>query len=80
MNEKDNPCSLAKVFSRFQTRETWFKKHSRIRIATIYIFHTHAHFDLRVWHFLLRSLCWLYNICNASMFSLPFLPEIHISF
>jgi hypothetical protein len=22
MNEKDSPCSLAKVFSKFQTRET----------------------------------------------------------
>ena len=28
-----------------------FKEHSRIRITTIYIFHTHAHLDLRVWHF-----------------------------
>jgi hypothetical protein len=45
---KDSPCSLAKVFSKFQTRETCFKEHSRIRIATIYIFHTHAHLDLRV--------------------------------
>ena len=26
-------------------------EHSRIRLATIYIFHTHAHLDLKVWHF-----------------------------
>jgi hypothetical protein len=38
--EKDSPCSLAKVFSKFQTRETCFKEHSRIRIAIIYIPHT----------------------------------------
>jgi hypothetical protein len=49
--KKDSPCSLAKVFFKFQTREIWFKEHSRIRIATIHIFHTHAHLDLRVWHF-----------------------------
>jgi hypothetical protein len=47
-NEKDSPCSLAKVFFEFQTREICFKEHSRIRIATIYIFHTHTHLDLRV--------------------------------
>jgi hypothetical protein len=37
--KKDSPCSLAKVFSKFQTRDTCFKEHSRIRIATIYIPH-----------------------------------------
>jgi hypothetical protein len=40
--EKDSPCSLAKVFFKFQTRETCFKEHSRIRIATIYIPHTYT--------------------------------------
>jgi hypothetical protein len=34
---KDSPCSLAKVLSKFQTRETCLKEHSRIRVATIYI-------------------------------------------
>jgi hypothetical protein len=43
--EKDSPCSLAKVFSKFQTRETCFKEHSK---DSHYIFHTHAHLDLRV--------------------------------
>ena len=39
-------------FSKFQTRETCFKEHSRIRLDTIYIYiHTYAHLDLRVWHF-----------------------------
>jgi hypothetical protein len=33
--EKDSSCSRAKVFSKFQTRETCFKEHSRNRIATI---------------------------------------------
>jgi hypothetical protein len=40
---------LQKCF-KFQSRETFFKEHSRIRIATIYI-HSHAHLDLRVWYF-----------------------------
>jgi hypothetical protein len=39
---KDSPCSLAKVFSKFQTRETHLKEHSRIRIAP-YIYSTHMH-------------------------------------
>jgi hypothetical protein len=39
--EKDSPCSLAKVFSKFQTRETCFKEHSKNRIATIYSTHMH---------------------------------------
>ena len=39
-----------KVFLRFQSREICFKEYSRIMLATIYI-HTHAHLDLRVWHF-----------------------------
>jgi hypothetical protein len=39
--EKDSPCSLAKVFSKFQTSEICFKEHSRNRIATIYSTHMH---------------------------------------
>jgi hypothetical protein len=47
LNEKDSPYSLAQVF-KFPARETCFKEHSRIRIATIHIIHTHTHLDLRV--------------------------------
>jgi hypothetical protein len=35
---------------KFQTRETCYKEHSRIKTVTIYI-HRHAHLDLRIWHF-----------------------------
>jgi hypothetical protein len=58
-NNKDIPCSLAKIFSSFK-REIYVKEHSRIRLATIYIhqtFHTHAHLDLIVWHFSLWIHC-----------------------
>jgi hypothetical protein len=42
--KKYSPCSLAKVFSKFQTREICFEEPSRIKIATIYIFNsTHMH-------------------------------------
>jgi hypothetical protein len=45
---KDSPCSLAKVFSKFQTRETCFNEHSRIMIATIYIYSTHMHILIKI--------------------------------
>ena len=54
-----------------------FKKHGRIRLATIYIHHTSIYMHILIWLYdstLFGSEVWLYNICIASIlyaFSLP---------
>ena len=58
-----------------------FKEHSRIRLTTIYIHHTHAHLDLIVWlnSLWIRCLTLQYMYCKYALSCYHHSYELHIS-